>query len=97
MWETNDMRTISTSIWQYNPWNAIVDHIPAVCSNDSKVAIPQTQDLTDTQVIKFDFSRKANIVDDQRRQLAVMAYVVFNNDERQGSKNLVEILAGKTV
>lgn len=31
---------------------------PAVCWNDSSLAIPQTQDLTDTPVIKRDFSRK---------------------------------------
>lgn len=48
------------------------DHTPATCSNDSKVAIPQTWDHTDTCVIKHDVSRKANIEDAQHRQLAVL-------------------------
>lgn len=37
------------------------DHTAAVCSDGSKVATPQRPDLTDTDVIKHDLSRKTNM------------------------------------
>lgn len=62
------------------------------------VAIPQTQDLTDTRVIKHDFSRKTNIEDNYCRQLALLACVVFNDEKEEGGcKNIDEIMAKKTV
>lgn len=39
--------------------------------------------ISDTPVIKHDFSGKSNSEDAQRRQLAVMACVAFNNDEKR--------------
>lgn len=48
--------------------------------------ILQSQDLTDTRVIERDFSRKRNIEDDKCRQLAVLAYVVFNIRMRMRKK-----------
>lgn len=33
-------------------------HTPAICSKDSEVVIPQTQDLTDTRVIERDFNKQ---------------------------------------
>lgn len=55
----------------------------------SKVAIPQTGDLTDTRAIKHESSRKTNVEDDQCRQLAVPAHVQFTNDEKI-IKNLIK-------
>lgn len=78
---TTDLRTISNNVS-----NSIIlcantldelfrtrDRTPAICSNDAKVAIPQTQDLRDTCAIKRDLRRRANTEDDQRRQLASLA------------------------
>lgn len=80
--------------WQgkrnWDELSSTYNHTPAVCCSHSTVAIPQTQDLTDTQVIKRDFSRKTNV---ECRQLAV---VVFYNDEKGGNKFLGEILAEMT-
>lgn len=38
-------------------------------------------------VIKCGFSRKRNAEDAQRRQLAVLAYIVFNNNDNGINKN----------
>lgn len=51
------------------------------------MAIPQTQDLTDTRAIRCDFGRKPKIEDDKHRQPAAGACVVFNKDEKRGDKN----------
>lgn len=37
----------------------------------------QTQDLTNTLVTKRDFSRKTNLWDNQRHQMATLAWVAF--------------------
>lgn len=49
------------------------EHKSAVCSNNPKVVIPQKRELTDSRVIRCDFSRKTNTEDGQRTQLAVLA------------------------
>lgn len=75
-WENTDIRMISTDFFDlakknWDELSSTCSPTPAVCCNDSAVAIPQTQGLTDTQVIKCDFSRKTNV---ECRQLAAVAF-----------------------
>lgn len=67
------------------------------CRNESTAVILQTRDVTDSLVIKRDFSRDTNMEDLQRRQLAVLACVVLNNDGKELNKNMGKILAVKGV
>lgn len=52
----------SVILWtlRLNDLSRTPDHTPVVCSNGSKVVIPQTLDLTDNCAIKRDFSTKTN-------------------------------------
>lgn len=43
----------------------------------------QTQDLTDPLVIKRDFSRKINMGDNQRHQMATLAWVAFCTEKQK--------------
>lgn len=70
--KTGQFQCFFHDIIDYNEFT----HLP------SNVAIPQTGDLTDTRAIKHELSRKTNAEDDQRRQLAVAAHVLFTNDEK---------------
>lgn len=63
----------------------IIIFLTAHALEDSpKVATPQKQGLTDTRVLKRDFSRKTNAWPSQRRLLAAPACVAFNTDEKTG-------------
>lgn len=66
-------------------WPRRVD-APAICGNDPKVAMPQKQDLTDTRVVKCDFSRKTNTWHSQRHLLDVPVCTV----KKQGNQNGVK-------
>lgn len=52
-----------------------------MCSHDTVAANLQTKDRAATHGIKCEFSRKTNIEDGRRRQLAALTCVVFNNGD----------------
>lgn len=64
------------------------EHKPAVSSNDAEEVIPQKRELTDTRMIKCDFSGKTNTEDGELTQLAVVARVVFENDDEKVGRGI---------
>lgn len=54
--------------------------------------IPQTQGAKMLTVIKCDFRRKGNTEDAQHHQLAVLASIVFHNNDKGVNKNMSEKL-----
>lgn len=71
------------------------DYKPAVFSNDSKVVNPT---VTGSHRCSHEQTWQTNLEDDQCRQLAVLACVMFKNDENLGGdKNMGQLLWNRCV